>query len=265
MSSIKNPKSFFLFIWFCFFLIPFWSTSTPTVSTDSVQLILQKLSKSDPDLVSFIPETKRWHLNNPRPEAISKKLLLRLHDAFYYDVEMKCRLYGWRYLVDWKVILSKAARESFWGTSYLCNRTYNYFGIRRKSKDWICNSFDYCETLKRNDPKLAAFVVFPDFESSLWMFIHTIYSRHFLERLPDGGVRVANAIFYERKNGIPYWQINERGELFADRLSGRRYSADDLIVTWSEHAINNLCIECSRASDYNWLAKVVRAEERTRN
>ena len=194
-------------------------------ATDSVQSILRSIAFESPDQVSYIHETSRWYLKHPRPEAVSEDILIQLQDAFYYDIEAICRLYGWQYLVNWRVLASKAARESFWGTSYLCNRTNNYFGIRSKNKEWICDIFNFCETVERNDPDPSDFAVFDNFESSLWMFIHTIYSPHFLERLPDQGERILAAIEYERKKGHPYWQMAEDGEMLSSRLSGSRYTA----------------------------------------
>ena len=245
---------------FLFIFLPFSNNA----QKDSVQVILRDFAILNPEKVSYIHETNRWHLNNPRPEAVPEELLLQLQDAFYYDIEASCRLYGWQYLVSWKALVSKAARESFWGTSYLCNRTFNYFGIRRKNKNWICEDFDFCETIEREDPHPSEFTLFPNFEISLWMFIHTIYSPHFLERLPDQGERVVQAIEYERKNGYHYWQMSPNGDFFANRLSGSRYTAEEIIYTWSEHPINNLCVECSRASDQRWVTKVIKAADRAK-
>jgi hypothetical protein len=239
-------------------------TYSQKVSRDSVQAVLRILAEEHPEKVSYIHETSRWHLKNPRPEAVSEEFLLKLQDAFYYDIEASCRLYGWQYLVSWRVLASKAARESFWGTSYLCNRANNYFGIRSKNKEWICENFEFCESIERNDPLPSDFAIFEDFESSLWMFIHTIYSPHFLERLPDEGERIIEAIDYERKKGHPYWQIAEDGEMLSSRVPGKKYSEEEIIFTWSEHPKNNLCVECSRESDINWVGKVVRAANRAK-
>ena len=231
-------------------------------SGDSVQVILESLSQKKPDLVDFIPETQRWYLTHPRPEAVSEKTLVQIQDAFYHDINTACRLYAWRYLLNWRALVAKAARESFWGTSFLCNRTFNYFGIRAKAKPWVCASFDFCSSVKRKDPKLAAFVVFPDFEKSLWMFIHTIYSHHYLERLPDLGSRVMGAIEFERRFGFHYWEGFERGFTFPQELGSRYYSIEEILATWSGHEINNLCVDCSRESDLHWIEKVNRAAER---
>lgn len=255
----NTTRTFFFFFFSYLIVLPsLWADS----GKDSVQILLRDFAILNPDKVSYIHETERWCLINPRPEAVSEEFLIQLQDAFYHDVEASCRLYGWQYLVNWRALASKAARESFWGTSYLCNRAFNYFGIRRKNKEWICETFDFCETVERFDPNPAAFTAFPNFEASLWMFIHTIYSPHFLERLPDKGERVQEAIHYEREEGHRYWQMTEEGEIYANRISGNRYTAEEIIYTWSEHPINNLCVECSRQSDQRWIGKVIKAAER---
>ena len=251
-------------------LISFFSTNSFFAqgsiypARDSVQAVLRSIAFDYPDRVSYIHETNRWYLKNPRPEAVSEEVLMQLQDAFYFDIEVTCRLYGWQYLVSWRALASKAARESFWGTSYLCNRANNYFGIRRKNKDWVCDAFEFCETVERNDPAPSLFSVFNNFESSLWMFIHTIYSPHFLERLPDEGERVFEAIEYERQKGHPYWQMAEDGERLSARLRGRTYTDDEIIYTWSEHEKNNLCVKCSRESDKNWIGKLNKAANRAK-
>jgi len=229
---------------------------------DSVQAILETLSQTKPKLVDFIPETQRWYLTRPRPDAVPEKILVQIQDAFYHDINTACRLYAWRYLLNWRALVAKAARESFWGTSFLCNRTFNYFGIRAKAKPWICSAFDFCASVERKDPKLAAFVVFPDFESSIWMFIHTIYSQHYLERLPDLGSRIMGAIEFERRFGFHYWEGYERGFTFPQELGSQYYSIEETLATWSGHEINNLCVDCSRESDLHWIEKVNRAAER---
>lgn len=236
--------------------------STPFQSQDSVQSVLRQLAKTNPEKVSFIVETYRWYLNNPRPEAVSDEIRIKLQDAFYYDIERLCKHYGQMYLMNWEAIASKAARETFWGTSYLCNRAFNYFGIRRMSKPWVCESFRFCRTVTLKDPAPSEFVVFSNFEASLWMFIHTAYSAHFLDRLPDYGLRVGGAIIYERRHGIHYWESAPDGHNFANQLSGHHYTLDEILHTWSGHEVNNLCVQCNKESDLNWVAKLRRAQGR---
>ncbi|MEZ5042153.1 MAG: hypothetical protein R2828_19810 [Saprospiraceae bacterium] len=264
MDFRTNCLCFLLGICFPCFLFSNSHGKNHTAATDSVQSVLQALSISSPAMVSFIPETQRWSLKQPQPEAIEEALLLRLQDAFFHDFNEVCRFYGWRYLASWRTLMAKAARESFWGTSYLCNRTYNYFGIRTKAKPWMCESFGYCETVERNDPDLAAFTIFPNFEASLWMFIHTMYSTHYLERLPDMGSRVMGAIEFERRFGFHYWEGFHRGFTFPQELGSKYYSIEEIIATWSGHDINNLCVNCSRESDLLWVEKVNRTAGRIR-
>ena len=235
------------------------------VKGDNVQQLLEAWLHEAPDEVGFIPETGRYYLYNPRPEAVSEEMLEALHDAFYRDFHRLCRFYSTKYLVDWKVLLSKSARETFWGTSYLCNRGFNYFGIRRANKEWMCNPFQFCENIERMDPEPADFAIFPHFEASLWMFIHTIYSFHFLERLPDEGERVIMAIDFERENGIPFWKASVNGQTYSDWLTGDYYSMEEILYTWSGHPKNNLCVVCTPESDMRWIMKVVRAAERVRD
>ncbi len=229
---------------------------------DSVQRALRLLALEAPRLVGFIPETGRHYITVPRSSALPGQWQERLQDAFFYDAAPACRLYGQLYLADWRALLSKAARESFWGGSFLANRTFNYFGIRHHGKPWLCNQLGFCAYHVRNDPRPAAFAIFPNFEASIWAFIHTIYSGHFLVRLPDGGIAVADAIQFERNQGIHYWEYTARGDHFADLLRGAPYTAQALIYTWSGHPINNLCVNCDRASDWEWVQKVVRAAQR---
>jgi hypothetical protein len=108
------------------------------------------------------------------------------------------------------------------------------------------------------DPEPAFFFVFPGFEASLWMFIHTIYSRHFLERLPDGGQRVNDAIYFERLTGLPYWFIDpdDSGAYRPVLLPGLPYTDEEVSATWSGYPINNLCVACDVASDMVWIEKV---------
>lgn len=231
---------------------------------DSVQSVLRQLAAYNPNFVTYIPETQRLCLLNISEGALDPVLLTRLQDAFYYDIHAVCKFYGEKYLADWRALVAKASRETCWGTSYLCNRANNYFGIRQKNKLWTCNSFSFCEVIWRNDPELVEFVVFPDFESSLWMFMHTIYSPHFLERLPDMGARVWNAIQAERKYGTHYWRLIDYGVLFTQQLTNGTYNYEELLTTWSEHKINNLCINCSRQTDRDWVQKVHNAALRAR-
>lgn len=238
----------------------FWGS--PAEPGDSVQSVLWELAVTQPEKVGYIPETRRLYLLEPRASAVSDSLLMRLQDAFYYDVGPLCRLYGFKYLADWRALASKSARETFWGTSFLCNRTFNYFGIWRKNKPWICETFGHCLTVSRTDVVPANFVVFRDFESSLWMFIHTIYSYHFLERLPDEGDRVYDAMAFERTFGVHYWQENDDGAIYTFQLQEKPYTAQELINTWSGHPINNLCANCSPDTDVYWLGQLLTIEGR---
>lgn len=251
-----------------FFTIAFFCTvslsAQPVQRGDSVQVILSQLARIDSDAVSYIPETKRYYLLL-QPHEVPENLLQSLQNAFYYDVSAFCKYYGWKYLLDWRVLVSKAARETYWGTSHLSNRAYNYFGIRSTNKPWACNTFNYCQTYTQNDPEPAPFVIFPNFEGCLWMFIHTIYSKHYLERLPDGGRNVQAAINYERETGVHYWQFSRKRNFFITQLSGNAYTAEEIIYTWSEHAINNLCVSCNRATDKIWVERVQLIVNRTRN
>jgi len=231
---------------------------------DSVQMVLWQISRRAPEMVTYIPETRRWFLNDTRRAAIADAWLLRLQDAFYYDVSGTCQFYGRKYLADWKALMAKAARETFWGASYLCNRTNNYFGLRRTNKEWMCESFFFCDIFIKNDPEPTDFVIFPNFESCLWMFVHTIYSRHYLDRLPDFGDRVAWAINFERTNRVRYWQPTLYGTIFAEQLQGYIYTDEELIYTWSEHAINNFCVNCTRQTDREWVNKIWVAASRAR-
>jgi hypothetical protein len=231
---------------------------------NQVQRVLQSIDLYHPELVEYIPETDKYYLVFPSRDAVAPEMLVRIQDAFFADIKELCLTYSARYLADWRALASKAARETFWGTSYLCNRTNNYFGIRHKAKPWICESFTLCDSLIRNDPAPASFAVFPDFEASLWVFIHTIFSDHFLERLPDEGQRVVEAIAFERMNGIHYWERTDYGISFGKQLMGEPYTAHDLIYTWSGHEINNLCVNCSRETDRHWVHKLVLTDVRSR-
>lgn len=252
--------------WLCLAICLFSSATTyaQATSTEAVQQWLQRLDASYPGLVGFIPETQRYYLVKPRRDVVPETWVASLQDAFFADIHQYCQAYGALYLADWRALASKTARETFWGTSYLCNRTFNYFGLRRKAKPWLCESFGYCDTLVRNDPEPAGFTVFPSFEASLWMFIHTIYNDHFLERLPDQGYRVVEAIYFERANGTHYWETSRYGLTYAPRLVGAPYTTNELIATWSGYPINNLCINCSFETDKKWVHKVVMADVRSR-
>ena len=233
-------------------------------SISQVQRVLEDMNKTYPDLVGFIPETNRYYLFYPKKDAVPMSELQRIQDAFFVDIREVCQNYSRLYLADWRALASKAARESFWGTSYLCNRTFNYFGIRLKAKPWICQSFMICETFAKNDPYPAHFSVFPDFETCLWIFIHTIYSDHFLERLPDMGARVKEVIEFERANGIHYWEKTAYGITYGNQIQGVTYTANEMIYTWSGHEINNLCVNCTRESDQRWIHKLILADVRSR-
>ena len=233
-------------------------------SADNVQLVLMGMKEKYPSLIGFIEETGRYYLLYPRRDAVPEVMVEEIQDAFFADISELCKQYGNLYLADWMALASKAARESFWGTSYLSNSTFNYFGIRHKAKPWICDSLFFCGSLVKNDPEPAAFAVFPNFETSLWIFIHTIYSRHFLERLPDAGARVAEVIEFERMNGIRYWKKTSYGISFGGLIMGRPYTANELINTWSGHEINNLCIDCSRETDRKWIHKLIDADVRSK-
>ncbi|MEL6721443.1 MAG: glucosaminidase domain-containing protein, partial [Bacteroidota bacterium] len=206
--------------------------------------------------VAYIPETERWYLTMPHDE-VPENLLEDLRKAFLYDVEKYCKYYAWKYLLDWRILVSKAARETFWGTSYLSNRARNYFGIRA-SKAWFCSEFEFCETIVKNDPEPRKFTVFPDFKSSLWMFIHTIYSPHYLKRLSDGGARIATAIDYERKYQNSYWKRNSEETFPYKQLPAIAYTPEEIINTWSGYDFNNLCRNCDRQSDLAWIDKIDR-------
>jgi hypothetical protein len=231
---------------------------------DSVQVVLRTWVAKRPDLVGYIPSTGRWYALKPSREHVPDAMADALQDAFFYDVAPICLKYGWRYLADWRVLMAKAARESFWGASYLSNAARNYFGIRHTAKPWACNTFGFCDAIVRDDPDPTSFIVFPDAESSFWLFMHTIYSPHYLERLPDAGARVTAAIAFERTHGVHYWEKNARGRSFAASLLGEAYTSEELIYTWSEHPVNNYCVNCSRQSDMDWVGKVDVVIERVR-
>lgn len=254
-------KPTLLLVFLCFF--NFFTKALG--QTDSIQGVLQKLSKIHPDLVGYIPETQRLYLITPREEAIPKGWLERIQDAFYFDANTICKWYGQKYLADWKALMAKSARESFWGASYLSNRARNYFGIRYNNKPWACEAFFFCETVLRNDPEPAAFIVLDNFEASLWMFIHTMYSEHFLERLPDLGDRIKTVIQMERQQSIHYWELADYDIEFPRQLPADTYTAEELIYTWSEHSINNLCVNCNRQTDRDWIAKIDKAASRAKD
>lgn len=221
-----------------------------------VQSFLAEIAERDPNKVSFILETRKWYLNQPRSGYLNEADETRLKAAFIEDIGQITKAFAWKYLLDWKLIAAKAARETFWGTSYLCNKAQNYFGIRTQSKPWACEVFGFCDGVVRNDPTPASFIAFPDYEASLWMFIHTIYNTHFLARYPDQGLSVKAAILYERKYGRHYWQGKGGVKQFAAQLSPQAYTALQTIKTWSGYKNNNLCIACDVKSDLNWISKV---------
>lgn len=234
------------------------------VQSNHVQRALAQLETAAPGLVGYIPETQRRYIKVPRSSALPEAWQGRLQEAFYKDAATACQLYGNLYLADWRAILSKAARESFWGTSFLANRTFNYFGVRHNGKPWLCRQLGFCAYHVRNDPAPASFVVFPNFEASVWAFIHTIYSGHFLARLPDGGIQVADVIQFERDHGIHFWDYTAQGDHYAERITGRPYAARALIYSWSGHPINNLCVNCDRDTDWMWVQKIIQVEEQIR-
>lgn len=228
----------------------------------TVQDVLAKWAAVNPDKFGQVTETGRYYLLEAKPAQTPEALQLELQEAFYREYAPACQQYGQRYLLDWRLLLAKAARETFWGASQLCNRGQNFFGIRTAGKPWICEQFRYCGTLNYYDPDYAAFATFPNFEASLWMFIHTIYSGHYLARYPDYGARVWPAIEFERRTGNPYWVPAQDDYFYATQLPGNPYSRSETIYTWSEHPINNLCASCDRASDHRWLNKLAAIEMR---
>lgn len=231
---------------------------------DSVQAVLRAWSVARPDLVGFVPDTGRWYALQPSRTYMPEAMVEAIQDAFYYDMAPIFIKYGWKYLADWHGLMSKAARETFWGSSYLCNAARNYFGIRISAKPWACETFRFCYYVNRNDPEPTEFIYFPDVESCLWMFVHTIYSPHYLARLPDGGAKVAGAIAFERAHGVHYWEQPPAAMPYAYHLEGEVYSAEEMLYTWSEHPINNFCLSCSRASDREWVYKVAAVAARAR-
>lgn len=246
----------------CLFTKTVWGQS---LKKSHVQLLLKELAPDYPEKVLYLLETRKWYLKTPRPGTLSIEDELRLQDAFYADCEGLFRSFGIKYLADWKALLAKSARESFWGSSFLSIKANNYFGIRSQGKDWICQKFGFCESVTRNDPEPAAFVSFPDFESCLWMFIHTIYSPHFLERLPDKGKQIADAIQFERQFGIHYWQVPKPGmNAFSGQIPGKPYDAAHIFATWSGFEINNLCVDCDAVTDNNWLKYATETDLRAR-
>ena len=228
----------------------------------TVQDVLARWAAVNPDKFGQVAESGRYYLLEAKPDLTPEALQLELQEAFYREYAPVCQQYGQRYLLSWRLLLAKAARETFWGASQLCNRGQNYFGIRTASKPWICEQFRYCGTLNYYDPDYAAFATFPNFEASLWMFIHTIYSGHYLARYPDLGNRVFAAIAFERRTGNPYWVPTRDDYFYATQLPGDPYTQAETIYTWSEHPINNLCTACDRASDHRWLDKLSTVEMR---
>lgn len=236
--------------------------SARATDIDRVQAVLKEWHRLRPDLVGLLPEQQRYYLLKAGSAGTPEELIRAVQEAFYLDYSPVCQQYGNRYLLDWPTLLAKAARETFWGTSLLSNRARNYFGLRTRSKEWMCSSFSYCSSVSYRDPEPAEFAVFPNFEASLWMFIHTIYAAHYLERLPDRGERVVEAILYEKRTGHPYWRPRPGGQLLTFQLPGRPYRSEEMIYTWSGHEMNNLCINCDRQSDWDWVGQVLRVAER---
>ena len=227
----------------------------------TVQSVLESWYRVRPDLMERLPNG-RLHLKRARADSTPPELEAALQDAFFQENMPACVEYGRRYLIDWHLLLAKAARETYWGSSKLCNLGHNYFGIRVGAKEWICRTFGYCQVSDHFDPEPTYFFLFDSFESSLWMFIHTIYNRHFLERLPDQGVRVAGAIDFERQTGRHYWEAGPDGYAFTWQLAGAPYANAEIVSTWSGYAVNNLCVECDPRSDLDWINRVHRVEVR---
>ncbi len=237
------------------------SANVNAQSGATVQSVLESWYRARPDLMERLPNG-RLHLKRARAESTPPELEAALQEAFYQEHMPMCVEYGRRYLIDWHLLLAKAARETYWGSSKLSNLARNYYGIRLGAKEWICRSFGYCQVSDHFDPEPTYFFMFDGFESSLWMFIHTIYSRHFLERLPDGGTRVALAIEYERRTGRHYWMDGPDAPAFTWQLAGAPYANEEVITTWSGYSMNNLCVECDPHSDLDWINKVHRVEVR---
>jgi hypothetical protein len=264
----KKPANFYFYIMriritLLFSLGLLCSTgSVALAQSGAVQAVLARWAAVNPDKFGQVEETGRYYLVEAVPEWTPEALQLELQEAFYREYASVCKAYGERYLLDWRLLLAKAARETFWGSSQLCNRGQNYFGIRASNKPWICERFRYCGSLSYYDPDYTAFAIFPNFEASLWMFIHTIYSGHYLARYPDFGDRVLAAIEFERRTGNPYWVPAPGDYFFATQLPGSPYTPAETIYTWSEHPINNLCVSCDRASDHRWIDKLVAVELR---
>lgn len=242
----------------CLSCLSLWG-QLPNRSSETVQDVLEGWYKRRPELMERL-YNGRLCLKSARAERTPPALEQALKEAFYQENAPLCREYGRRYLLDWRLLLAKSARETYWGSSRLCNSATNYFGIRVASKEWMCEVFEYCEAVEYTDPDLAYFYVFDDFEDSLWMFIHTIYNRHFLERLPDAGARVTQAIEFERRSGWPYWNAPSDEPFHALQLPGAPYTSAAIIDTWSGYPINNLCVQCDPQSDHDWIAKVQRVE-----
>ena len=246
-------------------LIPFiflFILQLPTsVAAQDVQEVLAKWDKNHPDLVKRLPNG-RFYLRNARSSTTPPQMEAQLQEAFYREYADICHLYGKRYLLDWRTLLAKAARETYWGSSLLCNSAQNFFGIRMANKEWICENFRYCEVIEYKDPELTYFSVFPDFAASLWMFIHTICSYHYLERLPDQGERIKSAISFERQNGAHYWEEVPGAYFRALVLPGACYTDEQIIATWSGYEINNLCVACDRQSDHEWIGRILAVADR---
>ena len=253
MEKNKTQLSFFVIAICLFFLT---NRGLSQGSTSKVQQLLSEIAERQPEKVTYILETKRWYLNNPRMGYLVPTDEAKLKAAFLEDISSLTKIYAWKYLLDWKLIVAKAARETFWGSSFLCNRANNYFGIRTKSKPWACSIFNYCDGVVRNDPYPASFIVFPDYEASLWMFVHTIFSAHFRARYSDDGARIIDAIAFERRYGIHYWQAHGLIQQYSGQLNAKAYTAIETAKTWSGYKANNLCVACDVTSDLDWVNQV---------
>ena len=247
------------------FISCYFSVKAYSQTNYHVQKVLAEIAVSQPSKVKYLLETRKWYLVYPNVKSVGPEIELKLQKAFLLDFQQLFKGYGNRYLIPWEVLAAKSGRETFWGTSFLCASSNNYFGIRAKSKPWLCESFNYCDTIMRNDPEPAAFAVFPNFEASLWMFIHTIFSPHFLARLPDKGQRVAGALNYERQFRTHYWLAKLSVRIYAHQLTEKIYGVDDILKTWSGYTKNNLCINCDITSDKNWIQKVYTANDPNRH
>ncbi len=233
---------------------------SPTTHLTSVQAVLATWAPTHGHLMEVLPNG-RYCLKKASAATTPPEMEAQLQEAFVREYAPVCYAYAQRYLLDWRTLLAKAARETYWGSSRLSNLAQNYFGIRQMNKEWICESFRFCEVTEHRDPDLAKFSVFPGFEYSLWMFIHTIYARHYLERLPDAGLRVSEAIAFEKQYGVHYWEPVP-GQYYRGLLAEPGYTEEEIIATWSGYEINNLCVACDRKSDRDWITRLMNVELR---